>query len=72
MFDYTKIKTPFYEISIGDSSGQRLVKLPHHILRLVNKVEITEFLEPDNYNTMVLTFQEGSREPASPDPLGVL
>ncbi len=67
MFDYTKTKTPFYEISIGDSTGKRLVKLPHHILRLVHKVEITEFMEPNNYNSVVITFEEGSREPASPD-----
>jgi hypothetical protein len=65
--DYRKFKTPFYEIEIGDSSGQRLVKLPHHILRLVEKVEIVETFVAGEYSTISIDFIEGSREPASPD-----
>lgn len=65
--DYRKFKTPFYEISVGDSSGSQLIPLPHHILRLVTKIEIIETLEPGNFDTLKITFIEGSREPASPD-----
>jgi hypothetical protein len=65
--DYRKFKTPFYEISVGDSRGSKLIPLPHHILRLVSKIEIVETLEPGNYDTLKITFVEGSREPASPD-----
>lgn len=65
--DYRNFKTPFYEIEIGDSSGKKLVKLPHHILRLVEKVEITETFVGGQFNTFNLDFIEGSREPASPD-----
>lgn len=65
--DYRKFKTPFYEISVGDSRGTKLIPLPHHILRLVSKIEIVETLEPGNYDTLKITFVEGSREPASPD-----
>lgn len=65
--DYRKFKTPYFEIEIGDSSGQRLVKLPHHILRLVEKVEIMETFDPPGVNTITLHFIEGSREPASQD-----
>lgn len=68
---YANFKTPFYEIKIGDSSGQKLVNLPHHILRLVDKVEIYEPLGGTEGNreftSIVLTFIEGSREPGSPD-----
>lgn len=68
--DYRKYKTPFYEVEIGDATGQRLVKLPHHVLRLLQKVEITEPLgrgEQEEFTTINLSFIEGSREPASPD-----
>ncbi len=65
--DYRNFKTPFYEIEIGDSTGKRLVKLPHHILRLVEKVEITETFVAGNFSTFNLDFVEGSREPASTD-----
>ena len=65
--DYRKFKTPFYTIEVGDSSGKRLVKLPHHILRLVSKVEIVETFEAGQFSTISLTFVEGSREPASPN-----
>lgn len=68
--DYRKYNTSFYEVEIGDATGQRLVKLPHHILRLVNKVEIVEPLgrgENSEFTTITMTILEGSREPASPD-----
>lgn len=68
--DYRKFKTPFYEIEIGDPSWKRKVKLPHHILRLVSKIEITESMMVDEFQSpsqMNITFVEGSREPASPD-----
>lgn len=68
--DYRNYKTPFYEVEIGDATGQKLVKLPHHILRLLQKVEITEPLgrgDTQEFTTINLTFIEGSREPASPD-----
>jgi hypothetical protein len=68
--DYRKFKTPFYEITVGDPSWKRKVKLPHHILRLVDKIEINEnmILNADAQPTsMSITFIEGSREPASPD-----
>lgn len=68
--DYRKFKTPFYEIEIGDPSWNRTIKLPHHILRLVEKVEIVENMMVDHNQTpsiMHITFVEGSREPASPD-----
>lgn len=65
--DYRLYKTPFFEISVGDSKGTKMVPLPHHILRLVSKVEIIETLEPGSFDTIKLTFVEASREPASPD-----
>ena len=65
--DYRNFKTPFFEISIGDSTGKRLVKLPHHILRLVEKIEITETFVAGNFSSFNIDFVEGSREPASPD-----
>lgn len=69
--DYRNFKTPFYEISIGDSSGNKLIPLPHHILRLINKVEIFEPLggsgETKEFTTINFSIIEGSREPASPD-----
>lgn len=68
--DYRKFKTPFYDIEVGDASWKRHVTLPHHILRLVDKVEITEaFYSTDNqgFAQLVISFVEGSREPASPD-----
>lgn len=68
--DYRKFKTPFYEIEVGDPSWKRKVKLPHHILRLVDKVEIVENMMVDDHQQpteMTISFIEGSREPASPD-----
>jgi hypothetical protein len=68
--DYRKFKTPFYEITVGDPSWKRTVKLPHHILRLVQKVEVTENMMLNDSATpssVTVVFSEGSREPASPD-----
>lgn len=62
-------KTPFYEIEVQDSTGKRSVKLPHHILRLIDKIELKEIWTNKNSDksVMTITFVEGSREPASPD-----
>lgn len=68
--DYSKYKTPFFEIEIGDSSGQKLVKLPHHILRLVEKIEIMETFITTEFSTITIDFIEGSREPSSPNAMG--
>lgn len=69
--DYNTFITPFYEIEVSDATGKRKVKLPHHILRLIDKVEIVEaFASPENMKgatTGVISFVEGSREPASQD-----
>lgn len=68
--DYRKFTTPIFEIEIGDPEWQRRVKLPHHILRLVSKIEITENMMVDDHlepTMMNIVFIEGSREPASPD-----
>lgn len=63
--DYRNYKTPFYEIEVTDASGKRRVKLPHHILRLVNSVEIFETYQAGEFSTLKVVFIEGSREPAS-------
>ncbi len=68
--DYERFKTPYFVITVGDPAWKRKVTLPHHILRLVEKIEITEaFYTPDaaEQPMMSITFNEGSREPASPD-----
>src|ERR1700740_1693046 len=66
--DYRKFKTPYYEIYVSDSTGKRMVKLPHHIIRLVEKVKIVEAFTPEvAFSTLTIDFVEGSREPASPD-----
>jgi hypothetical protein len=71
-FDYDKFRTPYYEIEVSDPSNKRKVKLPHHILRLVTKIEINEaYVSPENQfgaTTATISFVEGSREPASQDP----
>jgi phage protein D len=67
---YNKFKTPFYDLEISDSTGKRKVKLPHHIMRLVEKVDILEAFqtgENQEFGTLTVVFTEGSREPASPD-----
>ena len=71
-FDYNNFITPFYEIEVSDAARKRKVKLPHHLIRLVTKIEINEaFASPENMNgatTATISFVEGSREPASQDP----
>lgn len=67
---YDQFRTPFYEIVVMDSTGKRKVNLPHHILRLIEKVEVTETFmssQSHDFGTLNITFIEGSREPASPD-----
>jgi hypothetical protein len=68
--DYRQFKTPFYEITVGDPFWKRTVKLPHHIMRLVEKVEIVETMVLNDSavpSSVTVVFNEGSREPASPD-----
>ena len=71
-YDYDKFITPFYEIKVSDPHSKRKVSLPHHILRLVTKVEINEaYVSPENQfgaTTATISFVEGSREPGSQDP----
>lgn len=58
-------KTPFYKVSISDSSGTSFVDLPYFVHRLVEKIEIKEMLGtgwciPAQFS---IYFIEGSREP---------
>jgi hypothetical protein len=63
--DYRDFNNFFFEISVGDSTGSiPPIKLPHHISRLCEKVEISESLREGENSTITLTFIEGSREPA--------
>ena len=64
MTDYRKFRTPFFEVYVGDMNGKNMVKLPPQIMRLIEKVEITECLDSNTITTMSLTIIEGSREPA--------
>lgn len=60
--DYTKFKTPYYNIEVGDPSWKNVVKLPEWLFRRITKVEIQEaFHTPDNPGTTQLTisFTEG-------------
>lgn len=73
MADYSKLKTPFYEISVGDSSAttdKDFVPLPKALMKLVKKVEILETWKSNTcfLNTITITFIEGSREPFVNDP----
>ena len=61
--DYRSVKTPVFEVTVYDSTGNRSVVLPHHILRLIERVEILETFEPGARSTITLTIVEGSREP---------
>lgn len=70
MSDNRKRKTPFFKIQIQDASKKRKVTLPHHILRLVQKVEIVEAFQGQggqSFSNINISILEGSREPASPD-----
>jgi len=64
---YEKYRDPFFSIKIASEDKTREVTLPHHILRLVTKMEIQETFRPGEFDTITLTFVEGSREPGSPD-----
>ena len=66
MGDYRRFKTPFYEITISDPNGKRKIKLPHHILRLISRVDIQRTIS--GFDIINLEIIEGSREPASQDP----
>ena len=63
MTDYSKFKTPYFKISIGDVNGKNMTELPPQIARLVEKVEIAETLCCNTFNQITITFVEGSREP---------
>jgi hypothetical protein len=70
MSDNRRFKTPFFKIQISDAAKKRRVTLPHHILRLVQKVEITEVFQGiggGSFSNINISILEGSREPASPD-----
>lgn len=61
--DYSKFRTPFYEIEIGNTLGKNMKPLPPQIARLIERVEITETLCCNSFNQITITFIEGSREP---------
>ena len=65
--DYTKFKTPYFDIEIGDPKWETRIKLPEYLLRLVTKVELTEaFYTSDSpgATTLTLSFVEGfTKEP---------
>jgi len=61
--DYSKFKTPYFKISIGDSSGKNMIELPKHIAMLVESVEITETMCCNAFNQITINMVEGSREP---------
>lgn len=60
---YSKLRTPYVEISIGDATGKNMTVLPPQLARLVEKVEIQETLCCNGFNQINITFNEGSREP---------
>jgi hypothetical protein len=60
--DYSKFKTPYFDIEVGDSSWKTIVKLPEYLLRLITKVEVMEaFFTAENAGSTQLTiaFAEG-------------
>lgn len=63
MTDYSKFRTPFVEISIGDTKGSNMKPLPPQIARLIESVEIMETLCCSSFNQVTIKFNEGSREP---------
>lgn len=69
--DYRNYKTPYYEITIYSPDFSKEAKLPEHILKLVQSIEIQESFVSGLLNTGGNTFKmsilEGSREPASPN-----
>lgn len=75
MVDYSKLKTPFFEIKVGPSTANdaSMIDLPAHLLRLVEKIEILEAITSETClnSKIAITFREGSREPFSiSDQLG--
>jgi len=62
-------KTAFFNIEIGDSSGQGMIPLPYQLKRLVEKVEIKEMMTTGGCTggQFTITFNEGSREPFNND-----
>jgi len=62
--DYRRFKTPYFNIKIGPE-GKELIELPLQIHRLVQKIEIAEFLNSCRFDVINITFIEGSREPFS-------
>lgn len=61
---YDKFKTPFFEIKIGSASGKNLTKLPSSLIKLVEKIEITDTIAGCNIASQFnIIFKEGSREP---------
>jgi len=62
--DYRRFKTPYFRISVG-YEGKTPVELPMQIQRLVKKIEIAEFFDGCHFDTVNITFVEGSREPYS-------
>lgn len=60
--DYSKFKTPYYDIEIGDPTWKNIVKLPESLMRRITKVEVQEaFFTPDHQGNTQLTisFTEG-------------
>lgn len=61
---YDKFRTPYFKIKIGDAAGKNLVEMPPSLLRLVEKIEVTETMAGCNITSQFsIVFKEGSREP---------
>lgn len=64
--DYDKFRTPFFEIKIGNASGKNMQDLPPSIIKLVEKIEITETIAGCEITSQFnIVLKEGSREPFS-------
>jgi hypothetical protein len=63
--DYSTLKTPYYKISVADSTGQNFIELPKSMMQLVERVEILETFQSETcmHGKIGITFIEGSREP---------
>lgn len=64
VIDYRKFKTPYFKIEVGPNN-QALQELPMQVLKLVDKIEISEFIGGCVNNQLKISFIEGSREPAA-------
>jgi hypothetical protein len=62
---YSKLRTPKFEVEIAYKATDDFVALPPQLLRLIEKIEITETLGDlcENNCVATLVFREGSREP---------